>query len=148
MTIYPDASLLVSLLYGKDKQHAKAMRWFKANQANRWVISAWAEFETVNSLRSLCLRPGGPSPEAAESLRRWFKHLFTHGPFYRERVEWNQVLVDAYQISASLADRQKARSADTLHVAMLEQINPDLFVSMDADQASLAVRRGFKATCL
>jgi predicted nucleic acid-binding protein len=34
MTIYPDASLLVSLLYGKDKQHAKAMRWLKANQAN------------------------------------------------------------------------------------------------------------------
>ena len=51
-------------------------------------------------------------------------------------------------LSASLAARQKARSADTLHVAILEQINPDLFVSMDADQVSLALRRGFKATCV
>jgi predicted nucleic acid-binding protein len=145
MTIYPDTSLLVSLLYGKDQQHAKAMRWFRANQSAQWLISAWTEFETVNSLRSLCLRSGGPSPEVAESLRRWFKHLFTQGPFFRERIEWNQVIVDAHQVSASFAARYKARSADTLHLAILEQINPDIFVSMDGNQVALAVRRGFNA---
>ena len=145
MTIYPDASLLVSFLYGKDTQHPKARRWYAAHQTDRWLISPWTEFETINSLRSLCLRSGGPSPDTAEALRRWFKHLFVQGPFYRERVEWTQVIVDAHQISASLATTHKARSADALHVAILEQANPDMFVSMDADQVALALRRGFRA---
>jgi hypothetical protein len=35
--------------------------------------------------------------------------------------------------------------SDTLDVAMLEQINPNLFVSGDADQIALAKARGFKA---
>jgi len=145
MTIYPDSSLLVSLLYGKDQQHATAMNWFRENLSSRWSISAWTEFETINTLRSLCLRPHGPSHEVAESLRRWFKRLFVHGPFYRERVDWTLVMIDAHQVSATLAARQKARAADTLHVAILEQVNPDLFASMDADQVALAAGRGFRA---
>ena len=43
--------------------------------------------------------------------------------------------------------RMKARSADTLHVAILEQINPDLFVTGDKDQQSLAIARGFQTAC-
>jgi hypothetical protein len=43
------------------------------------------------------------------------------------------------------AARLKARSADTLHVAILEQINPDTFVSRDKDQIALANARGFRA---
>ena len=35
--------------------------------------------------------------------------------------------------------------ADTLHVALLEQLNPDLFVTRDRDQFDLAQARGF--TC-
>jgi len=73
---------------GKDLKTGEA-----SDQSAQWSISAWTEFETVNALRSLCLRPGGPSPDVAESLRRWFKHL----------------------------------------------------ASMDADQVSLAIKRGFRA---
>ena len=43
-------------------------------------------------------------------------------------MDWDEVLKDAHQISAAFAARLKARSADVLHVAILEQLNPDLFV--------------------
>jgi hypothetical protein len=43
--------------------------------------------------------------------------------------------------------RLKARSAATLHVAILEQVNPDLFVSGDSDQLRLATARGFQSVC-
>jgi hypothetical protein len=39
----------------------------------------------------------------------------------------------------------KARATDTLHIAILEQVNPDLFVSGDQDQIALAKARGFQA---
>jgi hypothetical protein len=55
------------------------------------------------------------------------------------------VLKDAHQISAGFAARLKARSADALHVAILEQLNPDLFVSGDRDQLTLATARGFRS---
>jgi hypothetical protein len=32
-----------------------------------------------------------------------------------------------------------------LHVAILEQVNPDLFVSGDNDQLALATARGFRS---
>jgi hypothetical protein len=38
-----------------------------------------------------------------------------------------------------------ARLADTLHVAILEQVNPDVFVTGDKDQLALAKARGFHA---
>jgi hypothetical protein len=56
-----------------------------------------------------------------------------------------EALRDANQISAGFATRLKARSADTLHIAILEQINPDTFVSGDRDQVALAKARGFQA---
>jgi hypothetical protein len=37
------------------------------------------------------------------------------------------------------------RSADVLHVALLEQIAPDLFLTRDGDQFALAQARGFKS---
>jgi hypothetical protein len=35
-------------------------------------------------------------------------------------------------------------SVDVLHVALLEQINPDLFLTRDKDQGALANARGFE----
>ena len=145
MRIYPDASFLVSWLYTPDIHNRKARTWFSAHQAADWIPSDWSRFETLNTLRGLCLRTNGPRPELVEALRRYFNHLIHCGPFEFERTDWQEVLRDANQISAGFAARIKARSADTLHIAILEQINPDLFVSGDRDQIALATSRGFQA---
>jgi predicted nucleic acid-binding protein len=145
MTIYPDASFLVSWLYKPDPLNAKARVWFSKHQTDDFLVSDWARFETVNTLRDLRLRPGPPKLELIEALRRYFSRLLQAGPFEFASVDWDKALQDAHQISAGFAARLKARSADVLHVAMLEQINPDLFVSGDKDQLTLATARGFRS---
>jgi predicted nucleic acid-binding protein len=145
MTIYLDASFLVSWLYKPDPLNARARVWFANHQADDFQVSDWARFETTNTLRDLCLRPHPPKPELIEALRRYFSHLLQVGPFESASVDWDEVLKDAHQISAGFAARLKARSADVLHVAMLEQLNPDLFVSGDKDQLALATARGFRS---
>jgi len=143
--IYADTSFLVSWLYVNDVHHAKARQWFTKYGAEGWIVSPWSEFETINAARSLCLRKPGPSSEYAEGLRRFFKHLFVEGPFEKEDIEWELALRDAAQVSAAHAATVKCRAADILHVAILEQLNPDTFVTGDGDQAALAIARGFRA---
>ena len=145
MTIYPDASFLVSWLYKPDPLNAKARLWFARHQAGDFLISDWARFETINTLRDLCLRPHPPRQELIEALRRYFSHLLRAGPLEFVAVDWDEVLKDAHQISAAFAARLKARGADVLHVAILEQLHPDLFVSCDQDQLALATARGFRS---
>lgn len=147
MRIYPDASFLVSWLYTPDLRNAKARAWFSNHQSDDFLVSDWARLETINTLRSLCLRPHPPRPELMEGLRRYFSRLLQVGPFELAAVDWDEALQDAHQVSAGFAARQKARNADILHVAMLEQINPDLFVSGDKAQLSLATARGFRSVC-
>jgi hypothetical protein len=145
VTIYPDASFLVSWLYKPDPLNAKARGWFANHQTDDFLVSDWARFEAINTLRDLCLRPHPPKAELIEALRRYFSHLLQVGPFESAAVDWDEVLKDAHQISAGFAARIKARSADILHVGILEQINPDLFVSGDKDQLTLATARGFRS---
>jgi predicted nucleic acid-binding protein len=145
MRIYLDSSFLVSWLYKSDPLNPNARGWFARHQADDFLVSDWARFETVNTLRDLCLRPNPPKPELIEGLRRFFSHLLQVGPFEFVAVDWEEVLRDTHQISAGFAGRLKARSADVLHVAILEQLNPDLFVSGDKDQLALAKARGFKS---
>ena len=145
MRVYADTSFFVSWLYVKDIHHGRARHWFSTHAREEWIVSPWSEFETINSVRSLCVRSPGPTREYAEGLRRFFKRLFAEGPLERQEVDWDIVLRDAAQISAGYAATLKARAADILHVAILEQRNPDIFVSGDGDQVSLAIARGFRS---
>jgi hypothetical protein len=58
-------------------------------------------------------------------------------------VDWLEALKDAHEITSSFAMLTPTRSADTLHVAILEQLHPDVFVTFDKDQSMLAINRGF-----
>src|SRR5438874_1874872 len=113
MKIYADPSFLVAWLYTQDINNPKARRWFANHQSADWILSDWSRFETLNTLRGLCLRTNGPRRALAEALRRYFNHLLYHGPFEHERVDWAEVMRDANQISTAFAATMKARSADT-----------------------------------
>ena len=148
MKIVPDTSFLVSWLISQDVNHGKAAGWFASRAAEDWIISPWAEFETVNSLRSLVRQTPGPSAVSIEARRRYFKHLFQQGPLIRQTVDWLVAIKDAHEISFALAMRLPVRAADTLHVAILEQVNPDVFVTFDKDQSAVATNRGFQTVHL
>lgn len=59
MRIYADTSFLVSLLCGTDKAHATSRAFFLSQHEAEWITSGWSQFETVNTLRQLCLATGG-----------------------------------------------------------------------------------------
>ncbi|HEV8541890.1 MAG TPA: hypothetical protein VGR78_05830 [Verrucomicrobiae bacterium] len=90
-----------------------------------WVTSNWSQFETVNSLRQLRrINPKLP-PELPEGLRRLFKKWPERGNFSLERTDGEEAIDEAARISAAFGTSFRARSADVLHFALLEQINPD-----------------------
>ena len=120
-------------------------RFFRQQPQADWLTSPWSQFETVNTLRQLCLQRPGPDRAVIEAIRLLFKHWHRRGPFQLEPASWEEALADCRKISAAFGAGLRMRSADTLHVALLEQINPDLFVTRDKDQFDLAQRRGF--TC-
>jgi predicted nucleic acid-binding protein len=145
LIIYADSSFLVSCLCSFDTGHGAARAFFSTHIADDWVTSNWSQFETVNSLRQL--RRSNPKlpAELPEGLRRLFKKWHERGNFSLERTDSDEAINEAAQISAAFGRSFRARSADVLHIALLEQINPDLFVTRDKEQFALARARGFAA---
>jgi predicted nucleic acid-binding protein len=144
MRIYADTSFLVSFLFTKDKHQAEARHFFSKFEENEWLISEWSWIETVNSLRQLCRN--GLKSGAAEAIIRYFKHLHQAGPFERVNTRMDEALQDCVQLSAAHGSQLRMRSADVLHVALLEQIAPALFITRDKDQYALAKARAFPST--
>lgn len=145
MKIYADTSFLVSLLYPGDAKHRAAKKFFSRSDSDDWVTTSWSQLETINALRQLCLTDAAPKEATIEAIRRLFKHWHEHGSFLFEKTEADVAINDAAQISAAKGAVMKIRSADLLHVALLEQINPDLFVTRDREQYELATQRAFKS---
>ena len=145
MKIYEDPSFLVSLLYPRDPAHAAAQAFFVAQVGAEWQTSEWAWFETVNSLRQLALARPGPAPAVMEGVRRLFKHCHEHGPFTLTACDEGEAVRECQQLSGAHGSQLRMRSADVMHVALLEQIQPDCFVTRDKDQHALALARAFKS---
>lgn len=145
MKIYADTSFLVSLLYPGDPKHGAVVAFFAQRQGDDWLTTEWSAFETLNTLRQLSMAPPGAKPQAIEAIRRLFKHWHRHGPFQREEVDMSVALAEAHQLSAAHGNSRRMRSADVLHVALMGELNPDLFVTRDKDQYALAVAAGVNA---
>lgn len=143
MRIYADTSFLVSFLYPGDVRHVASRRVFASHAGDGWLTSEWSQFETVNALRQLCL--AGLDAARAEAFVRLFKHWHRVGPFEAVDSSFNEAMNECRQLSAASASRLRMRSADVIHVALLEQLNPDLFVTRDRDQYALAMSRAFPA---
>lgn len=148
MRIYADTSFLVALLCRTDKAHAGSRNFFLTHASDMWLTSSWSLFETRNAIRQLCLMSGGISPGQAEAVLRLFRHWHRNGNFETVGANLNEAAREVQQLSATHATTLRMRAADALHVALLEEINPDLFVTRDRDQHALAVARAFPARLL
>ncbi len=146
MRIYADSSFLVSFLYSPDTGHASARQAFQKNGGDVWLTSDWSRFETMNSLRQICLN--GWEPADAEAIIRLFKQLHRIGPFEPVDTRMDEAAQECAQLSAAHGSRLRMRSADVLHVALLEQITPDIFLTRDKDQFALAKSRAFPAVLI
>lgn len=145
MTIYADTSFLVSFLYSKEKHHASARSFFLSQPGAEWLTSQWSRLETVNSLRQLCRDSAGPQPPQIEAVRRMFKHLHKRGPFLKIDADMESAIAESERISTMFGTQLKMRSADVLHVGILDELQADVFVTRDRDQFTLAQAMNFKS---
>lgn len=145
MTVYADSSFLVSCLYSEDSGYRAAKTFFLKRADDEWLTSSWSQFETINSLRQLHFQKPGLSPEVPEALKRLFRHWHERGNFTFYETDADEAINESAQISAAKGTQLKMRSADVLHIALLEQINPDLFVTRDRAQHILASQRAFNS---
>ena len=141
MRIYADTSYLVSFLYKGDVAHDSARLTFREHSGEDWLTTEWSQVETINRLRQLCL--AGANAPRMEALVRFFRHLHRFGPLSLVDTVCEDAFRECLQLSAAFGNRMRIRSADLLHVALLEQIAPDLFLTRDKDQFDLAEARGF-----
>lgn len=143
MTYYADASFWLALLFPGDQQHASAMLYYAGKEAATWLVSPWAELETLNALRQLSLRNPAPITIAqVDRLRRRWRYYLAAGQFVRTKPEWEEVFVEAHAISLAQAATRKCRGADLLHVALADRLAADVFVTLDSDQALVASEAG------
>lgn len=148
MTIYADTSFLVSLLYSKEKHHAAARGFFLNQPGAEWLTSQWSRHETVNSLRQLCRDSAGPTPPQIEAVRRMFKHLHKRGPFLKIDADMESAVTESERISTMFGTQLKMRSADVLHIGILDELQAELFVTRDKDQFALAQAMNFKSVLI
>ena len=148
MQIYADTSFLVAWLYPGHKHHATTRAFGAAKVQDDWFTSQWSRFETLNSLRQQCREPGGPKPPMAEALRRLFKHWHRAGPFVEWDADWEAADRECNRISATFATSAQMRTADAIHLGMIEELQPDLFVTRDKAQHALALSLRYPAQLL
>ncbi len=145
LKIYPDTSFLVALLYKPDRRHETVRQLFKANHAAEWITSPWTLFETANALRQLSLANNGPDAGTMEAARRMLKHWHVRGNFQTASILWDEAMDECQRLSAAYATKGRMRAADVLHVAILDQVEHDLFVTGDKDQHALAISHGYNS---
>jgi predicted nucleic acid-binding protein len=143
LKIYADTSFLVALLYRPDRRHPAVRQCFQNQTGAEWVNSSWSLFETANTLRQLSLSRPGPAASTMEACRRLLKHWHDRGSFRTASVQIEDALFECQRLSAAYATGMRMRAADVLHVALLEQIEHDLFVTGDHDQHALAKAHGY-----
>jgi hypothetical protein len=93
----------------------------------------------------LCRKYATLPHHVPEGLSRYFRHLHRAGQFEFAETDLAEAVRDSQQYSAAHGCTLAMRSADVLHVALLEQLNPDLFVTRDRRQHELAVARAFRS---
>ena len=143
MTYYADTSFWLALLFPADRQHATAMRYYEGKEESTWLVSPWAELETLNALRQLSLRNPAPITVAqVDRLRRRWRYYLAIGQFARTKPDWEEVFVEAHAISSAQAGTRVCRGADLLHVALADRLAADVFVTLDTDQATVAREAG------
>lgn len=143
MRRYADASFLVALLNPKDGGHNAALNHYRGLEAEDWLVSAWAELESIHALRQLTVRnPPALKPSECEALRRRFRHYLHHGQFQRAQVDWVEALNEAHLLSTAWGVRAAVRTGDLFHIALAEALDADRFVTADRRQADAALVMG------
>jgi predicted nucleic acid-binding protein len=139
VSAYADTSLLVSL-YASDSNSdaaAASLRQLK----NLIVVTPFGESEFVNSIELRVFRKETSVHQAENSLQD-FQRDIDAGAF----IVGRPVPANAYERAMLLSRRYTrqigVRGMDVIHVAIALELNAELFLTFDKNQANLARRAG------
>ena len=102
MTIYPDASFLVSWLYKPDPLNAKARVWFAQHQADDFLISDWSRFETIKHIAGFVFAATSAQARIDRGLEALFLSFAASRPLELTAVDWDVVLKDVTKSARGL----------------------------------------------
>jgi predicted nucleic acid-binding protein len=139
VSAYADTSLLVSLYTSDSNSDAAAasLRQLK----DLIVVTPFGESEFVNSVELRVFRKETSLHQAENSLRD-FQRDIDAGRF----IVGRPVPANAYERATLLSRRHTrqigVRGMDVIHVAIALELNAELFLTFDKNQANLAKRAG------
>jgi len=139
MSAYADTSLLVSL-YTRDSNSDEASTLLRESE-DLIIVTAFGESEFVNSVELRVFRKEISPAQAERSLREFQKDLDS-----RSFLASRPVPPDSYERAQLLSRRHTrqigVRGMDVIHVAIALEVNTELFLTFDKNQAKLAKRAG------
>lgn len=138
MKSYVDSGILIKLYV---REHNSAETISVLGQFKTLDLNQLQELEIRNTFRVLEGRTLISSFQRASSEHELEEDL-VKGRLKRSHPDWEQVFLEAVNLSRLYSANTLARSLDLLHVAVAIQSGVDLFVTGDKRQYSVAMQAG------
>lgn len=141
MKVYLDTSALVKLYY-PEPESASLARWV-SDKKQSILFSFLQELELKNTLY-LKVFWGHLKMEECQQIVRTLEEDIHEGTLTRPGLNWGELFIEAFNISATHSRWLGSRSLDILHVMIALQIDCTHFLTFDERQARLAKKTGMK----
>jgi predicted nucleic acid-binding protein len=139
--IYADTSFLVALYINEEE--TETARAYMERSRTGLAFTPFHRLELRTALRLRVFRNEVGRDFLRESFRQIDSDL-QEGILSHTRLDWNNALREAEEISASHLLHIGARSGDLLHVASAVVLDASEFCTFDERQTALARRAGLK----
>lgn len=140
MKIYADSSFIVAL-YLPQTSTTKAIT-LMAHYKQALPFIPWHRLEVRNAIRLAVYQKVIEPAQAKQQLKQVDQDLKEATVLIHQNVDWTDVLRRAERLGASHNESIGCRSADLFHVAAALELERDVFLTLDARQATMARAAG------
>ncbi len=141
MRAYADTSWWIGWNVSGDALHTKAISIGDNLEEIEVVWTPWQRVEVFNGIRQLDRR-GAIEPNGAKQLIRALETEVQLGYWPHVEFSWTNAIRRATELSANHSPALAIRGMDLFHVAIALEIEADLLLTFDGDQAALAEAAG------
>jgi len=153
--VYADTSFLVKLVSAEFEADAARAEYRRLGLPRLFYLPLHVlEVENAVRLRVFHLRKTLPARERAHLAGGKFMSLWrlqqrlNRGLIVEVSSDWDQAILRARSLSARHSERLGTRSLDILHVAFAQELESELFLTTDRQQAELAKAEGMQVVSL
>ncbi len=137
MKAYGDSSWWLAYKINEDVHHGAAIRFFNQVDGCRVAWTPWQRLEIFNSLHQF-ERRGDLGTNRARDFIRQLENEVRLGYWPHVEFSWTNAVRRANEISTTHGPNLRICGMDLFHLAIAREIEADLLLTFDADQATLA----------